>query len=313
MLQCTRKKMPRRRHFPAGVDFRQLWVHDLPARLVMARPLPYSAAQKLAMIEALRQLFRPKPSGPLPAIPAGERVYAIGDVHGRLDLFEALVTAVEADDAARGAAATTIVLLGDLVDRGPHSAGVVTAAHAWQQRRKVRIIAGNHEEMFLRCFDDVEILRHFLRFGGRETILSYPVDGPEFHRAELKEAQELMVRAVPGADRNFMSDFEDRIVIGDYLFVHAGIRPGVPLDEQTTDDLRWIREPFLSFPGDHGHVVVHGHTITETPEIARNRIGIDTGAYMHGRLTALGLEGTDRWLIQSVDNEGAIACETKAA
>ncbi len=265
------------------------------------------------MIEALRQLFRPKPSGPLPAIPAGQRLYAIGDIHGRLDLFEALVAAIEADDAARAAAETTIILLGDLVDRGADSAGVVAAARELSARRKVRILAGNHEEMFLRCFDDVELLRHFLRFGGTETILSYPVDPVAFRRAELDEAQELMRAAVPEADRSFMQGFEDTIVIGDYLFVHAGIRPDVPLDQQKLDDLRWIREPFLSHSGDHGHIVVHGHTITDAPVIARNRIGIDTGAYKSGRLTALMLEGTTRWLLQSVESDGTIACETRAA
>jgi serine/threonine protein phosphatase 1 len=134
-----------------------------------------------------------------------------------------------------------------------------------------------------------------------------------FHTAELAEAQAMMIEAVPPEDLDFIAGFEDFIVLGDYLFVHAGIRPGEPLHEQTAQDLRWIREPFLSHSGYHDHVVVHGHTITAEPEFAHNRIGIDTGAYMSGRLTALGLEGTDRWLIEAEDRDGEIVVTTRTA
>ena len=128
------------------------------------------------MFEIFSKLFRPQPAQPLPAIPPGERVYAVGDIHGRRDLFDVLIAAIEADDSSREPAMTTIVLLGDLVDRGPDSAGVIAAARELAARRKVRILCGNHEEMFLRCFEDTQILRAFLRYGGRETILSYPLD-----------------------------------------------------------------------------------------------------------------------------------------
>lgn len=266
------------------------------------------------MIETLRQLFRPSPvRAAAAAVPAGERVYAVGDIHGRHDLFVALVAAIERDDTARGAADTTIVLLGDLVDRGPASATVIDAARALQNRRKLRIIAGNHEEMFLDSFDRLEVLSHFLRFGGRETILSYPVDPAAFENAELEAMQALMRAAVPQADVEFMRGFEDMIAIGDYLFVHAGIHPRQPIAEQLPETLRWIREPFLSYTGDHGPIVVHGHTITPEAEVLPNRIGIDTGAFQSGRLTALGLEGTARWLIEASDAAGAIACSTRPA
>ena len=254
------------------------------------------------MIDTLRKILRKQPARPLPAIPAGERVYAVGDIHGRRDLFDALIAAVEADDAERGPAGTTIILLGDLVDRGPDSAGVLAAARALAGRIKVRILCGNHEEMFLRSFTDVEALRGFLRFGGRETVLSYPVDASAWNMATLGEAQQLMRDAVPAEDVTFIESFEDLIVCGDYLFVHAGIEPGVTPGLQTTGKLRWIREPFLSHKGDLGHVVVHGHTIEDEPVLRRNRIGIDTGAYASGRLTALGLEGTQRWLIQASED-----------
>jgi serine/threonine protein phosphatase 1 len=264
------------------------------------------------MIDALRKFLRPGPAIPAAAVPPGERVYAIGDIHGRSDLFIPLVAAIEADDGSRDPADTTIVLLGDLVDRGPDSAGVITAARDLAARRKVRIIGGNHEEMFLQCFDDLDLLRNFLRYGGRETVLSYPLDIATWNAASHEEAQELMRAAVPEDDLEFIRSFEDAIVIGDYLFVHAGIAPDIPIEEQSQGDLRWIREPFLSHRGNHGYVVVHGHTIAPEPVIRANRIGIDTGAYVTGRLTALGLEGTDRWLIEAYSEEGRVKTLSKA-
>lgn len=265
------------------------------------------------MFEKLSKLFRPQPATPLPSVPPGTRVYAVGDIHGRLDLFDALIAAIEADDKRRAPAQTTVVLLGDLIDRGADSAGVIAAARAWQARRKVRILCGNHEEMFLRCFDDLGLFRHFLRYGGRETVLSYPIDQARWNAADLEEGQAMMREAVPEADLSFIRSFEDRVVIGDYGFVHAGILPGVPLSEQSLGDLRWIREPFLSHSGDHGFVIVHGHSITQMPVIRSNRIGIDTGAYSSGQLTALVLEGTARWLISTNVVDDMVACEIAAA
>ena len=267
-----------------------------------------AALQQSPMFKALRKLFRPQPTQPLPAIPAGQRVYAVGDVHGCSDLFEALIAAIDADDAARGPARTTIILLGDLIDRGPNSAGVIAAAQALAARRHLRALCGNHEEMFLQSFEDIEVLRAFLRYGGRETILSYPIDTVAWNAATMEEAQDMLRWAIPEDDLEFFCTFENAIVIGDYLFVHAGIAPGVPLAEQTTGDLRWMREPFLGFDGDHGHMVVHGHTIAEQVQVRRNRIGIDTGAYLLGKLTALGLEGEARWLLTASDTEGRISC-----
>jgi len=266
------------------------------------------------MLKSLRTLFSPRERGPAPAIPAGQRAYAIGDIHGRLDLFEELVAAIEQDDAGRDAADTTIILLGDLVDRGPASAGVISAARDLGRRRRVRILLGNHEEMFLDALENHEVLRHFLRYGGRETVLSYPVDPTAYLRAELGDALQLMRAAVPQEDIDFIRGFEDQILIGDYLFVHAGIRPGVALEDQRVADLRWIREPFLSHRESFGPVVVHGHTIFGEPDFAPNRIGVDTGAYKSGRLTALGLEGTQRWLIEALDDgTGAISVTQRSA
>ena len=144
------------------------------------------------MMTFFRKLFRAPDAAPCPAIPDGERVYAIGDIHGCSDLFAALIEAIDSDDAAREPAQTTVILLGDLVDRGPDSAGVIALARDWQARRRVRILTGNHEEMFLASMDKTEVLRHFLRFGGRETVLSYPIDAEAYASADLAETQTLM-------------------------------------------------------------------------------------------------------------------------
>ena len=264
------------------------------------------------MLKAIRQLFaRDHRVVPDAAVPAGQRVYAVGDIHGRRDLFEALIAAIEADDAASGPADTTVILLGDLVDRGPDSAGVIARAREWQRRRKVRILAGNHEEMFLTSFDKVETLKHFLRFGGKETVLSYGIDPQAYQVASVEEVQDMMHAAVPAEDRAYLESFEDMIAIGDYLFVHAGILPGIAFEEQQKRDLRWIRQPFLSHAESFGAVIVHGHTISDEPQDRGNRIGIDTGAYLSGRLTALVLEGSSRRYLEAVDDDGAISAAAR--
>ncbi len=257
------------------------------------------------MFQLLKKIFaRGEPHGAA-FLPEGTRVYAVGDIHGRLDLFESMIARIEADDAAAPPAETHVVLLGDLVDRGADSAGVIDRARRWQGERRVRILTGNHEEMFLRSMEEVEVLRHFLRHGGRETVLSYGVAREEFAAATLEEAQDIMRRVVPPADIEFIRGFDDMLRMGDYLFVHAGIEPGVPLEEQTSRNMRWIREPFLSCEDPHGVVVVHGHTIRDQPEDQGNRIGIDTGAFRSGRLTALVLEGGSRRYLTVEDDRVA--------
>lgn len=279
--------------------------------LVGAGPHVYIASQQSIMIQSLRKLFRSEPQRHQPSVPPGERIYVVGDIHGRRDLFDVLVAAIERDDSCRIQADTTIVLLGDLIDRGEDSAGVVAAARTLACRRNVRILCGNHEEMLLRSLDDLDALRRFLRVGGRETVLSYPVDTQVWDSATLAEAQQIMRHVIPEEDIAFIRHFEDWVLCGDYLFVHAGIEPGLPLEQQTHQHLRWIREPFLSHQGDHGHVVVHGHTIYDEPVVLPNRIGIDTGAFMSGRLTALALEGGERWLIEAQEVDGEIVTASR--
>jgi serine/threonine protein phosphatase 1 len=261
------------------------------------------------MFELFRKFFRPNSGVPTAHLPAGQRAYVIGDIHGQLDLFEELILAVERDDLDAGPAETTIILLGDLVDRGPDSAGVLDRARRWQAERPVRILAGNHEEMFLKSFSDINMLRHFLKHGGRETVLSYGVNQKRYNEATLEDLQNIMRAYVPVEDQIFMRTFEEHFTLGDYAFVHAGINPEVPLEDQTRQDLLWIRDPFLSYPGQHSHLIVHGHTIVEDVVERPNRIGIDTGAYRFGRLTALVLEGSNRRYIQAVQGEDGIGIE----
>ena len=253
------------------------------------------------MLNTFRNLLRKAPAAPRPSVPKGTRYYAIGDIHGCDRLFAALIEAIEADDAAAKPADTTVVLLGDLVDRGPKSADVIVRAWGWGQRRKVRYLAGNHEDMFLKSFDDVTVLRHFLKHGGRETILSYGVTRKEYNKLPIEKLQARVNEVVPQDDRDFLAGFEEMIVAGDYAFVHAGIEPTRTLDDQARSDLLWIRERFLRHDAPFEKVIVHGHTISENVAERPNRIGIDTGAFRFGRLTALVLEGETQRYIQAYE------------
>lgn len=250
----------------------------------------------------LKLLRRAIETAPPPArVPDGLRVYAIGDIHGRLDLLDQLLFRIEADDRARGAAKSQLIFLGDLVDRGPDSAGVVQRALELRQGgRPARFLMGNHEEVFLKALrGSLEALRFFVKIGGRATILSYGFTDQEYDALDYDDLLQALIERVPTPHVDFLTSFEDRIAIGDYLFVHAGIRPRIPVEEQTGGDLRWIRGEFLDYRGSHGAMVVHGHTICEDVEERPNRIGIDTGAFASGRLTALGLEGGERWYLST--------------
>lgn len=236
-----------------------------------------------------------------PAGPRGRRAYAIGDIHGCLDLLDRLLEGIEAEIAEEPRQKTSIVFLGDIVDRGPASAQVVERLRTYSPAgASAHFVMGNHEEVMLRVVaGETELLPSWLRFGGAETLKSYGLDPRELSQLEDDDMLSRLRRAIPKAHVDFLHSFADSISFGRYLFVHAGIRPGIHLSEQSQSDLRWIREPFLDDPRDHGFVVVHGHTITNSVDVAANRIGIDTGAFCTGKLTALGIEGTDRWLIQA--------------
>lgn len=233
------------------------------------------------------------------AIPDGRRVYAIGDIHGRDDLFAELIEKIRADNAARTGRQVTLILLGDLVDRGPRSAEVIDRAIGLRDEfPDTRLLIGNHEECFLAALTgDVRRLRYFMRIGGEATVRSYWNVDTNLTEASFDEVAEILPGLVPVDHVEYLGAGEDVIEIGDYAFVHAGIRPGVPLEKQSLSDLRWIRDDFLEDDRDHGMMIVHGHTIRDDVDEWPNRIGIDTGAYNSGKLTAIGLEGTERWYL----------------
>lgn len=248
----------------------------------------------------LKSLFR-KPIVAAPRLPADTRVYAIGDIHGCDTLFAELLTKIDDDDAARPAMRTILVLMGDLVDRGPDSARVVARAiRLFEDRTEIRCLAGNHEEVFLlACEGNPEALRMFTRIGGRETALSYGISSSQYEASDYEELAALLDTYVPTSHVTFLRGLENSIVLGDYAFVHAGIRPGVPLAEQRLSDLRWIRGDFLGHGAPHEKFVIHGHTITDEVDDRPNRLGIDTGAYASGKLTAVALEDDRRWFLST--------------
>lgn len=233
--------------------------------------------------------------------PKGYRAYAIGDIHGCLDLLDDMLALIEADVGTRAPAKNVLVFLGDLIDRGPDSAQVVERLRQYHPDwARTVFLLGNHEEVMLRVLDgDVRLLAEWLQFGGAECIRSYGVDPAQIATRPAAEAISALQEAIPAEHVAFIRDFADTLSFGDYLFVHAGIRPGVPLSDQLQSDLRWIRHPFLTDTRDYGCVIVHGHTISSEIDEWPNRIGIDTGAYRTGVLTALAVEGTQRWFLQT--------------
>ena len=245
-------------------------------------------------------LLARKPKLRVHALPAGERIYAIGDIHGRRDCLDTLMAKIDADDASRGVANTVLVFLGDLTDRGDDSRGVVERVMEIAATRACKLVMGNHEEVLINAWEgDVPSVRLFHRIGGRETLLSYGVTEAEYDAADFDRLIDLLGEHVLAEHIAFLRRFEDFYARGDYLFVHAGIRPGCPIDAQDPGEMRWIRDRFLNDPRDHGAMVVHGHTVTADVDEWPNRIGIDTGAYASGKLTALGIEGTTRWFLSS--------------
>jgi serine/threonine protein phosphatase 1 len=233
---------------------------------------------------------------------AGCRAYAVGDIHGRLDLLDELLARIEQELKVKPVRDAYLVFLGDLIDRGPDSAGVVERLRGYRPPPGVRTIflMGNHEEVMLRVIGGEKgLLENWLVWGGAECVRSYGIDPGHLGRLAEDEAIALLRRKVPVEHRSFLNKFADTFTFGDYLFVHAGILPGRPLDEQEKRDLRWIREPFLNDDKEHGFLVVHGHTIVEEVEERRNRIGIDTGAYRTGNLSALAIEEEERWYLST--------------
>ncbi len=256
------------------------------------------------MLSSIRRAFASRQrQAPTAPSRSPSLIYAVGDVHGRSDLLGALLRVLEAD-AARAGEPATLIFLGDLVDRGPDSAGVVARVCALRDSglwAGVEALKGNHEDAMLLFLEDATFGPTWTQHGGGATLASYGV-APPVGRADAAvwEATRLAFReALPPAHLAFLQGANLSLVRGDYVFVHAGVRPGVTLEDQDPHDLMWIRQDFLSSRRACDKVVVHGHTPTEAPELEPWRIGVDTGAYATGTLSAVRLTGADRAILQA--------------
>lgn len=249
--------------------------------------------------------MRSDPASCFPSVPSGCRVYAIGDVHGRADLFDQLLARIAEDAAQYGHKVPTLVFLGDFVDRGPQSKEVVDRLIAGPPssgplaRAGWIALRGNHEDYLVRFFTDQGSGRAWSANGGIATVESYAGPLTNEQRTDLAALQLAFTRTLPRNHLRFLSRLPLWHRIGDYLFVHAGIRPGTRLEDQDPADLLWIRDEFLFDPTPHPWVVVHGHSQRPLPEVRANRIGIDTGAYRSGVLTALVLDGTTQHFLST--------------
>lgn len=242
------------------------------------------------------------PAEPHARVPDDTLVVAIGDIHGRIDLLTVLEDEIVRFAADRPERVRRIVCLGDYIDRGYHSKEVIDHLIAPPPDGFERIcLLGNHEDYVLRFYESPLEGTGWLANGGRETLMSYGVSLPPGRVTpdDMARARTDLLARLPESHVAFLRSLKTHHVEGDYLFVHAGMRPGVSLDGQTAEDMLWIRSPFLTSDADFGHVVVHGHTVVEEPELRANRIGIDTGAYATGRLTGLALVGDTRTFLAS--------------
>jgi serine/threonine protein phosphatase 1 len=247
----------------------------------------------------LGRMFSPKGSNS-PSIPEGIRAYAIGDVHGRLDLLNRLLGAISKDSAGF-CGDRILIFLGDYVDRGPDSRGVLDLLLQIKPRdTDLHFLKGNHESALLQFLKDPGFFRLWRRYGAMQCLQSYGVDVPlDEDDAAFEAARDALVAALPEEHVQFLENLEVSFELGDYFFVHAGIRPGIPLHRQSEEDLLWIREEFLTSAMNFGKVIVHGHTPTLEPTVRANRIGLDTGAYTTDRLTCVVLERAERKFLQT--------------
>ncbi len=235
-------------------------------------------------------------------VPPGRRVYAVGDIHGRIDLLRRLNARIRTDAEAARADSRAVVYLGDYVDRGGHSRDVLDCLiEEPLPGFETVCILGNHEAFLLEFLDDPGRGDLWVFNGGDATLRAYGIDvnGTEFLAGGWERLRDRFLEGLPEHHLDFLRGLPLMHVEGDYVFVHAGLRPGVPLESQAREDLLWIRESFLDHEGELGKVVVHGHTPFKEVQVRPNRIGIDTGAWMSDTLTCVVLHGGERAFIQT--------------
>lgn len=234
--------------------------------------------------------------GAVPRVPHGVRLYAIGDIHGRVDLLQTLQHKIDADRAAHPDQKHVEIYLGDYVDRGADSAAVIDRLVDRQISHGALCLSGNHEDMMLNALDDRAAFHHWLTVGGYEAVLSYLNAPPEADEGKL---QAQWRASIPPRHLEFLRTLGIYHVCGDYLFVHAGVRPGVPLPQQQRADMMWIRKLFLDHREPFEHYVIHGHQPVDEVDVRNNRMDIDTRAYESGHLTCVVLEGADRYFLST--------------
>lgn len=244
--------------------------------------------------ESIKNIIRSKKQKQAFHIPPGIRVYAIGDIHGRADLLqqlhEMIIHDVESTDTP---AENKVVYLGDYLDRGPYAKETIEEVLSGLPADfSPEYLRGNHEDLFLHFLEDASVLDVWLGLGGQATLLNYGIQAPGsgFDAKRAEDVREAFLDAVPSRHLEFLKTLKPFVQIGDFFFVHAGIRPGIPLQKQSEDDLFWIRDDFLESKTDHGAKIVHGHTISNRVQQHPNRIGLDTGAYATGILTCAVME-----------------------
>ena len=251
----------------------------------------------LATLPGLREL---RVRGRRPSLPAELRIYAIGDIHGRLDLLDELLARISSDIALRPTARPLYVFLGDYIDRGSASRETIDRLIEHGKTHESVFLKGNHELIAIKCLSDRGLFDQWLRLGGLETLVSYGVPAETLANGkQIAELQSAFHGALPQAHFRFFRDLKNSFECGDFFFAHAGVKPNVELSRQKENDLLWIRGEFLTSTDDFGKIVVHGHTPTHEVEVAPNRINIDTGAFATGRLSCLVLEGEELSVIDT--------------
>jgi serine/threonine protein phosphatase 1 len=228
-----------------------------------------------------------------PRLPEGIRIYAFGDIHGRSDLLKELLAVIDADIAQNPVSRPIEVFLGDYIDRGPDSAQTLDLLLERGLFRETVFLKGNHEAFLMEVLRDPGKLEDWRQFGGLQTLMSYglqPTLNPD--SAEQADLIRALTEVMPRDHLTFLEGLKPSFVCGDFFFVHAGVRPGIPLKEQQESDLLWIRNEFLDSDENFGKFIVHGHTPVQKPDIRPNRINIDTGAYATGNLTLLTIQGS---------------------
>lgn len=236
------------------------------------------------------------------AIAPGERIYAVGDIHGCFIEFERLVSVIRSDAAERAVLPTRILLLGDVIDRGPASSQALAAAKRYAAAsERFTVLLGNHEQLMVQAMEgDQKALASWLSVGGGETLISFGVDAALVREGACDALLEAAQRSIGPDMLAWLLRLPLSFRSGDVVFVHAGVRRGAPVERQTARDLLWMREPFLSDTNEREYLVVHGHTVyPEGPDWNDHRIGVDTGAYATGRLSAIGIEGDLAWPLSS--------------